>query len=69
MSEFKYGTPEYYADKFSDFLADPQANQPEYGDAIIKGFLLCLKEWRDYHKAQVDEYTRIEQRVREASAV
>lgn len=69
MANLNYGTAEYYAEQFSDFLADAQADHPKYGDALIEGFLLSLKEWRDYHKAQVDEYNRIEQRVREASAV
>lgn len=69
MANLNYGTAEYYAEQFSDFLADAQAGQPEFGDALIEGFLIAIKDWRDYHKSQVDEYNRIEQRVREASAV
>jgi len=64
-----YGTPEYYAEQFSDFLADAQASEPHYGDALVEGFLLAIKDWRDYHAQQVDEYNRIEQRVRKTLAV
>ena len=65
----KYGTAEYYAEQFADFLADAQADQPEYGDALVEGFLLALADWRDYHANQVNEYNRIEQRVRQALPV
>ena len=59
-----YGTTEYYAEQFADFLADAQADTPEYGNNIVEGFLLALADWRDYHANQVNEYNRIEQRVR-----
>ena len=65
----QYGTAEYYAEQFADFLADAQADQPEYGDALVEGFLLALADWRDYHANQVNEYNRIEQRVRQALPV
>ena len=61
---FKYGTAEYYAEQFTYFIADAQHDQPQYGDAIVEGFLLALADWRDYHANQVNEYNRIEQRVR-----
>ena len=60
----EYGTVEYYAEQFADFIADVQHDQPQYGDAIVEGFLLALADWRDYHANQVNEYNRIEQRVR-----
>ena len=69
MANLIYGTPEYYKEQFSDFLADVQADDPKYGDAIVEGLLLCIKDWRDYHANQVNEYNRIEQRVRTALAV
>ena len=64
-----YGTAEYYKEQFMDILADAQCDQPEYGDAIVKGFILAIQDWRDYHIQQVNEYNRVEQRVREALAV
>jgi hypothetical protein len=69
MANLTYGTPEFYAEQFSDFLADVQADDSKYGDAIVEGLLLCIKDWRDYHANQVNEYNRIEQRVRKALAV
>jgi hypothetical protein len=60
----KYGTPEFYAEQFADLLADVQSDSPEYGDALVKGFLMAFAEWKDYHANQVNEYNRIEQRVR-----
>ena len=59
----KYGTVEYYAEQFSDILADIQHDQPEYGNNLVEGFLLALADWRDYHANQVNEYNRVEQRV------
>jgi hypothetical protein len=35
MANLTYGTPEYYAEQFSDFLADAQASEPHYGDALV----------------------------------
>jgi hypothetical protein len=64
-----YGTPEYYKEQFMDFLADAQADEPKYGDALVEGFILALQDWRDYHAQQVNEYNRVEQRVRQASSV
>jgi len=66
MSNLAYGTAEYYAEQFADFLADVQADEPKYGDALVEGFLLALQDWRNYHEQQVNEYDRIEQRVRQA---
>jgi hypothetical protein len=64
-----YGTPEYYAEQFADFLADADSEDPKYGDALVAGFLLALDDWRRYHSNQVNEYNRIEQRVRQALTV
>ena len=60
----KYGTAAYYAEQFADFIADAQHDQPEYGNNLVEGFLLALADWRDYHANQVNEYNRVEQRVR-----
>ena len=69
MANLTYGTAEFYKEQFMDFVADAQADDPKYGDALVEGFILALRDWREYHKAQVDEYDRIEQRVRQASTV
>ena len=64
-----YGTPEYYKEQFMDWLADVDAESPEVGEALVDGFILALRDWRDYHSKQVDEYNRIEQRVRKTHSV
>ena len=66
MADLKYGTPEYYAEQFADILADAQGDEPQYGDAIVEGFILAIQDWRDYYSKQVNELKRIEQRVRQA---
>ena len=66
MADLKYGTPEYYAKLFMDILADVQGDEPQYGDAIVEGFILAIQDWRDYYSKQVNELKRIEQRVRQA---
>jgi hypothetical protein len=66
MADLKYGTPEFYAELFMDILADAQGDEPQYGDAIVEGFILAIQDWRDYYSKQVNELKRIEQRVRQA---
>jgi len=69
MANLTYGTVEYYAEQFSDILADLDSSEPMYGDAIVEGFILAIDNWRDYYAKQVDEYDRVEQRVRQALTV
>ena len=61
-----YGTPEYYKEQFMDFMADAQADEPAYGNALVEGFLLAVDDWKQYHQEQVFEYERIGERVRTA---
>jgi hypothetical protein len=69
MASMKYGTPEHYKEQFMDFVADAQADQPEYGEAIIKGFLLALEDWMQYHTQQATHYGNLQERVRSALGV
>jgi hypothetical protein len=69
MSTYEYGTPEFYKEQFMDFVADAQADDPKYGDNLVKGFLLALEDWRKYHSDQVNEYDRLGERVRKALTV
>jgi hypothetical protein len=64
-----YGTPEYYANGFADYLADVDASNPETSTNLIKGFLLAVDEWLEYHQDQVYEYESIRERVRQALPV
>ena len=69
MASIKYGTPEFYKVQFMDFMADAQADMPEYGEAIIKGFLLAIDDWMQYHTTQAAHYGSLQERVRSALGV
>ena len=69
MANVEYGTADYYAEGFSDYLADVDADQPETTQNLIEGFYRALDSWFDYHDAQARAYAKLRQRVREALAV
>ena len=69
MSNFKYGTAEYYAEGFSDYLADVDAADPKTTENLIEGFYRALDSWFDYHDAQARAYADMRKRVREALTV
>jgi hypothetical protein len=64
-----YGTTEYYADLFSDILADVDSEQPVYADAVVQGFYQALDSWFEYHDEQARTYADIRKRVRQALTV
>lgn len=64
-----YGSVEFYADQFSDLLADVQADTPQYADNIINGFLMSVDDWLKYHQVQVDAYANLRERIRQALAM
>ena len=59
----KYGTKEYYAEMFADFIADIQHDSPEISDSLVAGFLLALNDWRQYHVKQILELDRVQNGV------
>ena len=59
-----YFTTDYYAEQFSDILADIQADDPESATKIIEGFYRAIDSWFDYHDAQAKEYAAVRERVR-----
>jgi hypothetical protein len=61
----RYGSVEFYAEQFADFLADVQANDPSYGDNIVAGFRLALSDWKDYYQKQTVECERILKKIDE----
>ena len=69
MANLKYGTPEFYAECFADFLGDVEGEDPATTDSIIKGFLVSVDEWFTYHEQQANAYAQLRQRVREALAM
>jgi len=69
MANLEYGTPEFYAECFADFLADVDHADPGTVDNIIKGFLMSVEDWFNYHEQQANAYAQLRQRVREALAM
>ena len=69
MAYLEYGTADFYAEQFSDFLADVDSENPATADALIEGFYRAIDSWFDYHDAQARTYADIRKRVREALTV
>ena len=68
-AHLKYGTPEFYAEGFADYLADVDADNPATIDNLMKGFYLALDDWFTYHEQQANAYAQLRERVREALAM
>ena len=64
-----YGTAEYYADAFADFLADVDATDLATTDNLIKGLYLAIDGWFEHHDAQARAYAELRKRVRKALTV
>jgi hypothetical protein len=69
MANLTYGTPDYYAELFGDILADVDYENPEYAENIVKGFLLAVNSFLDYHDKQTRAYDELGERVRKALSV
>ena len=69
MANLIYGTPEFYAEGFSDYLADVVADRPVTIENLIEGFYQALDSWFEYHDAQARAYADIRKRVRQALTV
>ena len=65
----QYGTKEYYAEQFADFIADVQHDSPEMSDNLVAGFLLAIDDWRQYHVKQILELDRVEFNFNEQSRI
>lgn len=63
---YDYGTVDYYADQFSDILADIDFEDPSYGDNMVKGLYKAIDSWMDYHKNQTEAYAEVRRTVQEA---
>ena len=61
----EYGSLEYYAEMFADFLADVQADDPDTGDNLVAGFKLALSDWKDYYQKQTAECARLLKKIDE----
>ena len=69
MAHLTYGTPEFYAEQFSDLLADVDNEDPAIAENILSGFYIALNDWFGYHEQQANAYAELRVRVREALAV
>ena len=69
MAHLTYGTADFYAEQFSDLLADVDAENPDAADALIEGFYRAIDSWFDYHDAQARAYADLRKRVRQALTV
>jgi hypothetical protein len=69
MANLTYGTAEYYAEGFSDYLADLDAKDPDTTNNLIEGFYRALDSWFEYHDEQARAYADLRKRVRQALTV
>jgi hypothetical protein len=69
MTYYEYGTADFYAEGFSDYLADIDAKDPETTKNLIEGFYRAIDSWFEYHDEQARAYADLRKRVREALAV
>jgi hypothetical protein len=69
MSTLEYGSAEFYAEQFSDILADVDSENDKYAANIIAGFLMSIDDWLKYHDNQANAYREIRERVCQALAV
>ena len=61
----EYGTTQFYAEQFADFLADVQADEPNIGDNLVAAFKLALSDWKDYYQKQTAECERLLKKIDE----
>jgi hypothetical protein len=69
MANLTDRTPEFYAEGFSDCLADVDGDRPETVENLLEGFYQALDSWFEYHDAQARAYADIRKRVRQALTV
>ena len=69
MAYLNYGTADYYAEGFSDYLADIDAKDPDTANNLIEGFYRALDSWFEYHDEQARAYADLRKRVRQALTV
>jgi hypothetical protein len=59
-----YGTVEFYAEQFSDFLAD--VGDGPLMDNVVAGFFQAIDEWENYHTEAAKRYGSFRERIRKA---
>lgn len=51
----KFGSVQYYKEKFDDTLCDIECNSNE-ADNILEALVSSIEEWASYHKKQAESY-------------
>ena len=69
MAYLEYGTADFYAEQFSDLLADVDAQDPDTTNNLIEGFYRAIDSWFEYHDEQARAYADLRKRVRQALTV
>ncbi len=69
MRPTMYGSVEFFADGFSEFLAGVDSTNPATTENLIQGFYEALDSWFEYHDEQARTYADIQKRVRQALTV
>ena len=69
MANVNYGSVEYYAEGFSEYLADVDHENPAATENLIEGFYKALDSWFTYHDEQARAYADIRKRVHQALTV
>jgi hypothetical protein len=59
-----YGSVEFYAEEFSDFLAD--VGDGPLMDNLVAGFFQAIDEWENYHTEAAQRYGSFRERIRKA---
>ena len=61
----EYGTVEYYADLFSDILADVGDDKTDQGKVILAALQLSIKQWHEYHQLAAYKYADFLEKVKD----
>jgi hypothetical protein len=64
-----YGSVEFFADGFGEYLAEVDSTNPATTENLIQGFYQALDSWFEYHDEQARTYADIRKRVRQALTV
>ena len=62
-----YGSAQFYAEEFSDFLASVDDSQ--LMDNIVAGLFQAIDEWENYHIESAKRYGSFRERIRKAWAL
>ena len=60
LNKYPYGSVEYYAEHFSDIIADVgDDGAPEAGEKILAAFKEAIESWLEYHQNSASKYEEL----------